>query len=162
MSAEHKAFHLELFREDVLRQIKYWLGKKEIGKTPHWYLLIPKFLTAIWPKQKYIKTDKTTSIMCDIAFADEERFPEIVDLILPHLTHLNKQYLLRYKVLSGDKCIIDKHPRHTLTLFFTVLPDNARDWPYGVDGVLNRIEQADSALAEDNRLVELKRRWNAR
>lgn len=152
----------EQFREDILLQIKYWLGDKETGKTPRWYTLIPKFLGEIWPKQKYMRNEKVTSILCDIAFADEERFPEIVENVLPHMTCISKQYLPYYKVLSRDKSVVDRYPERTLTLIFTVLTEDARNWPYGIDRILSRIEQADSTLAGDSRLVELKRRWNAR
>lgn len=150
------------FRADILLQLKYWLGQKEIGKNPPWYALIPKFFAEIWPKQKHIRETKITSILCDIAFADEERFPEMVDSILPHVTHVNRQYLPRYKLLSGEKSSIDKYPQSALTLVFTILPEDARDWPYGIEGILRRIEQADPILGSDSRLIELKRRWNSR
>ena len=152
----------EEFRKDILLQLNYWLEQKEMGDISPWYNLIPKFFAEIWPKQKHIKNEKITSLLCDIVFADEERFPEIIEKILPHVSYVNNQYFFHYKILSEDKCAIDNYPEYTLSLIFTVLPESARDWPYGINDILSRIEQADTALANDSRFIELRRRWNAR
>jgi len=151
----------ESFRSYLLMQFVYWIGEKKAGDVPLWYRRIPYFFDKIWPKQKAIKSPKISSNMCDIAFADEERFPEIVSSILPHLIIVDKSYWLPYhKILSKEKCVIDKHPKYALTIFWTILPDKARDWPYGINEILKRIEQADATLRDDDRLIELKRRWN--
>lgn len=152
----------EQFREYILLQIKHWLRNKNVDKIPCWYTLIPKFFDEIWPKQKYIRNENITSILCDIAFADEKRFPQIVESILPYVTYLNKQYFLYDKIMPKNKSSIDDYPEKALDLFFTVLTEDACSWPYGIDEVLKKIEQARPALANNNKLIELKRRWNSR
>ena len=62
---------------------------------------------------------------------------------------------------SGDN-IVDRYPEQSLALLHAVLPDNALAWPYGMEGILQRIGKADSALNTDDRLISLKRRWDAR
>jgi len=62
---------------------------------------------------------------------------------------------------SGDN-IVDRYPEQALALLYAALPDNALSWPYGMESILQRIGEADSALNTDERLISLKRRWDAR
>lgn len=50
----------------------------------------------------------------------------------------------------------------TLALLHAVLPDNVSAWPYGIDATIDRIGEADNELNSDERLIELKRKWDSR
>jgi hypothetical protein len=58
--------------------------------------------------------------------------------------------------------LVDQYPEKTLALLSSILPEDATAWPYGIETALERIADADPSLLRDRRLVELKRRWNAR
>jgi hypothetical protein len=53
--------------------------------------------------------------------------------------------------------LVEKYPEPTLALLSAVLTDNARQWPYGVAEVLDRIAKADPELLTDGRLIRLNR-----
>jgi hypothetical protein len=42
------------------------------------------------------------------------------------------------------------------------LPDDVRGWPYKIDEVFDSIEEADPDLKYDERMIEIKRKWNSR
>jgi hypothetical protein len=81
---------------------------------------------------------------------------------LPHLTTIDRGYLI--PALRGEPGseIIDRYPSQTLLLLHTILPDNVTAWPYGIGEALNRIGEADNNLKQDERLLELNRKWNSR
>ena len=58
--------------------------------------------------------------------------------------------------------IVDLYPNETLALLNAVLADEVTAWPYGIEETLDRIGEADSSLRSDERLIELKRKWNSR
>ena len=58
--------------------------------------------------------------------------------------------------------IVDLYPHQALALLHAVLSDNVAAWPYDIEETLQRISEADSSLNSDERLLELKRKWNAR
>jgi hypothetical protein len=58
--------------------------------------------------------------------------------------------------------IVDLHPHQTLVLLHAVLPDNVAAWPYNIEETLQRMSETGSTLNSDGRLLELKRKWNAR
>ena len=62
----------------------------------------------------------------------------------------------------GLRQAIDAQDKKMLTLLSAVLPEKVEAWPYSVEDALERIGIADPFLLKDPRLVELKRRWNAR
>ena len=113
----------------------------------------------MWPRQRSAKSPRVTAALCDLALSDVTTFAERIDLILPLVTVLDHQYTGLHQL---EDEIIDQYPEKVLALLSAVLPENAAIWPYASGEVLERIGNADSSLRNDSRLVELKRRWNAR
>ena len=64
--------------------------------------------------------------------------------------------------MESEANVVDKFPEKMLALLSAVLPEDVEVWPYDIEDVLERIGSADLSLVKDPRLVELKRRWNAR
>ena len=49
-----------------------------------------------------------------------------------------------------------------IDFFYTILPENVSEWPFGFGEVLEKIGEADGFLRSDSRFIELKRRWDGR
>ncbi len=146
------------FRSQALWQVERWSSVDE-EKNGKWAKQTPIFLTKVWPRQRSAKSPRITAALCDLALSDVAAFQERVDLILPLVTNLDHQYVGLHQL---EDEITDQCPEKVLALLSAVLPENAGMWPYGSGDLLERIGNADPSLLKDPRLVELKRRWNAR
>jgi hypothetical protein len=100
--------------------------------------------------------------LCDLAFSNVERFPEIAEIVLPLLTTIDRDHLMLPNLRKSKDNIVDLYPQQTLALLHAVLPDNVTAWPYGIEATLKRIGEADESLRLDERLLELNRKWNSR
>ena len=100
--------------------------------------------------------------LCDLALSNEVIFPYVADTILPLLTKIEDEGFILPHLRGTKSKLVEKYPEKTLALLWAVLPENATRWPYGVGDVLPEIGEAMPSLLSDSRLVELKRRWNAR
>ena len=100
--------------------------------------------------------------LCDLALSNEDMFPIIVDAILPLVTKIDEEGIY-FPHLRGKKDgVVTSYPEKLLELMWEVLSENASKWPYCVDEILAKIEEAKPSLSNDLRLIELKRRWSAR
>lgn len=150
------------FRSRTLWQIERWAESGEDGENKMWSVMLPKFLRDVWPRQKSVKTAKMSGRLCDLAFSNVERFPEISEIILPLLTAIDSEHLRLPHLRKTKDSIIDLYPERTLALMHAVLPDNIAFWPYDIEDVLRRIGEADARLSSDERLIELNRKWRSR
>lgn len=149
------------FRSHTLWQLERWASDDEDVRE-RWQGKVTTFLANVWPKHKKAKTPRTTAALCNLAFSNESAFPEIVDIIIPLVTQSGEEHLSLHGLEEAKGKIVDKYPQKMLALLFAVLPEEVAVWPYGIDGILERIGTADSSLLKDPRLVELKRRWTGR
>jgi hypothetical protein len=147
------------FRSHVLWQLGRWPSEtREVDAD--WRTKLPIFLSEVWPRQKSVKTPRTTVGLCELAFSAVTAVPEILDSILPLVTKVDEE--ARHNLVQLEDKVVDQHPEKTLALLSAILPDAAAVWPYDVEAVLERIGNANPTLLKDTRLLELKRRWNAR
>jgi hypothetical protein len=151
------------FRSRILWQIEKWSEIKENGTGEKWSVMLPELLRDVWPRQKSAKTPKISACLCNLSFANVERFPEIAEIVLPLLTTIDRDHLMLPNLRKSKNNIVDLYPQQTLALLHAALPDNVAAWPYDIEKTLQRISEADdSSLNSDERLLELKRKWNAR
>jgi len=150
------------FRSHILWQVKGWSEIKENGSSEKWAEMLPELLRDVWPRQKSAKTPKISARLCGLAFSNVERFQEIAEIVLPLLTTIDRDDLMLPNLREAKDNIVDLYPQHTLALLHAVLSDNVAAWPYNIEETLQRISEADSSLNSDERLLELKRKWNAR
>lgn len=143
------------FRTKTLWQLKVWSSRG-------WKEKLPVFLTEVWPRHKKVKGPKIPAALFDLAFSDADNFSEIADIILPLVTEINQEHIVLHNLRRAKNDIVDQSPEKVLALLFAVLPENVSAWPYGIEATLDGIGAADPSLLNDARLVELKRRWNAR
>ena len=148
------------FRSQMIWQLDTWLEKDTNSTWPKAALV---FLKEVWPKQIAANTPGVSAHLAELAFSHEDNFPDYVDAVLPLVITINQDHLMIPSLLrSQERSVIEKFPEKTLQLLATILPEDGRKWPYGIDDVLRRIGQADAALLNDPRLIELNRIWNAR
>ena len=98
----------------------------------------------------------------EILLADHDSFAVLVDVVIPLLTTIDDGTALHVHFRSEVDEVAKAHPEKLLHLLFTVLPNEARRWPYGASDAIEKIAEADDKLIADKRLIELRRRWNAR
>ena len=152
----------EEFRIKTLWLLERRIAKEITGRGKKSYeenFLI--FLSDVWPRQKKVKSPKITANLIKLAFSNAANFSKIVDLVLPFVAEIERNFHGFYSLEKKKSDIVDQYPEKTLKLVHGVLTENVSEWPYGVEEVLERIGIADPALLKDRRLVELKRRWRS-
>ena len=150
------------FRSHTLWQIESWSKKGEAANGRNWPDLLIEFLQDVWPRQKSVKTPSMSSQLCGLAFSNKENFIKISEMILPLLTTIKEGILSLPTLRDSKDTIFDLYPHQSLALLNAVLPDTVEDWPYDSERIFQRIGEADDSLKSDERLLELKRKWNAR
>ncbi len=145
-------------RTRVLWQAESW-SREDKDK---WSPLLVELLGDVWPRQIAAKSGLVSAGLCDIAFSDEGHFPQLAKIVLPLLTKIDQDHLSLPNLRRSKDNIVDLHPIETLALLHAVLPDKVSAWPYEIESTIARIAEADSSLNNDERLLELKRKWNAR
>lgn len=148
------------FRSHILWQAERWSQAKDAGEK--WSERLPELLRDVWPRQKSAKTPTISIRLCELAFSNAERFPEMAEIILPLLTTIDRDHLMLPNLRKSKDTIVDLYPDQTLALLHAVLPDNVAAWPYDIEPTLQRIGEADASLTRDERLLELNRKWNSR
>lgn len=152
------------FRSHVLWQAERWSSesKTEGGAESNWDTLLLELLRDVWPRQKSAKSPTISARLCDLAFSNEARFPELAEIVLPLLIKIDRGHLMLRNLRRSKDNIVDLYPHQTLAILHAVLPDNVSAWPYDIEDTLMRIGEADSILKTDERLLELKRKWDSR
>ena len=149
------------FRSDILWQAETWSEAEANGESEKWTRRLIELLREVWPRQKSARTPTVSARLCDIALSNEERFGELIGAVMPLITAVDSGHLALHKLQAEDS-IVDAYPAEILALLYAALPDDVAAWPYGIDAALNRIGEADSSLRMDERLLELKRKWDSR
>lgn len=152
----------EELRAQTLWLVERWSKDKEDGVDNQWGGKISIFLRDVWPRQTSIRTPKISARLCNLAFSNAERFPEIAQLVLPLLATIDCDHIQLPNLRNSKDSIIDLYPRQTLHILYEALPENVQAWPYDIEDILRRIGEADSTLISDEKLLELNRKWNSR
>jgi hypothetical protein len=147
------------FRSQTLGQLEIWSAEDEQAT---WSERAPTFLQEAWPRHKKVKSPTVSARLCNLAFSDEAIFQNIIDIILPLVSEIGQAHATLHNLNRSGSTIVARFPEKTLALLFAVLPQNVSTWPYNIPQVLERIGEVQPELLKDNRLVELRRRWNAR
>jgi hypothetical protein len=145
------------FRSRILWQAQRWSDTQNENSHERWEGQLSELLQ-IWPRQLSARSPNTSARLCELAFSSGDRFPTIVALVLPLLSKIERGHFM----MPDKENIVGQYPKQALALLHAALPENALAWPYGMDGILKQIEEASSALSRDDRLISLKRRWDAR
>lgn len=148
--------------DDIRTQILWQADRWASENREKWATLLIDLLRNVWPRHLAAKSGIVSARLCDIAFSDAEHFVELSTIILPLLTRVDSDWLSLPELRRSGDSIVDKHPRETLALLHAVLPENVSAWPYGMGETIARLADADTTLRHDERLIELRRRWDSR
>lgn len=145
------------FRTQLIWHLESWSKAEKSLWTEDAVIL----LTRVWPKQIAIKTPRVSGKLAELAFSQGDRFPEFVDYILPLVVPIDQDYI-NLPILRREKNnLVDKYPEQMLAILHAILTDNARQWPYGISEILNRIGAANPKLLTDSRLIRLNKIRNS-
>lgn len=128
----------------------------------HWHARTRMLLSDVWPRNKSIKTAQTSARLCELAFSSPELFAEIADIVRRLVVRIDGEHLMLYEFIEGPARILEPHTEKVLALLHAVLSHDIRYWPDGINGIIDRIGQLKPGLLQDARLIELRRRWDAR
>jgi hypothetical protein len=148
----------ENFRLMVLSNLLRWLREESID----WDEKILMFLEKIWPRHKKVKSILISGSLCDLAFSSQKIFPKIVDIVIVLVRGSSVGQIQQLRFRTDKVTIIDEYPEKVLDLLFVILSENTHQWPYGVNDMLDKIIMGNPSLRANSKLIELKRRWNAR
>jgi hypothetical protein len=81
----------------------------------------------------------------------------VTDLV----ARVSDQHLILANLQEEDSVLMKTHPKQVLALLSAILPAEISKWPYGMEGILDRLQQADASLLKDDRMIDLKRRLAA-
>jgi len=149
------------FRAQAAWYLEQWTNGGPQGHEA-WVRLLPELLGDVWPRHKAAKSPKTSARLCDLAFSNPELFPQIAEVVADLVARVSDEHLVLTNLEDNESTIANSHPKQTLALLFAVLPDDVFKWPYGIEGILERLQRAEPSLLQDERLIELKRKWSAR
>ena len=141
------------FRTQLIWHLKNWT--KEAAS--HWQEDAAILLKQVWPKQIAAKTPKVSARLTELVFAQGDRFPLFVDYVLPLVVPIDQDHISVPMERHDKERLVEKYPERTLALLDAILTDNARQWPYGISELLDRIAKADRKLLADGRLIKLNR-----
>jgi len=150
-------------RVATIKVIGKWLDKerKEPGEQDIWSNNVPEFFKNVWPRQKFAASSAVTEQLVKVAFENFEKLPELLDLILPFLTPLEKQNNFLPVIDTEKTNVFDRRPREALEIMHRVLIDIS---PYmrDMEEILERIIKADDTLKTNEKFLELRHRWYSR
>ena len=151
------------FRSAILWHAERWLREDEGGNegATKLAMLVPELLRDVWPRQRSVKTPAMSARLFGLAVRSERQFPVLAEVVEPLLFRAEGD---RVDVpgLRRARNVITEHPRELLGLLYAVLPERAANWSFDTGVVVGRLWEADETMRQDNRLVELRRRWDAR
>lgn len=145
-------------RSHILWQATRWT----IDDQENWSPLLVELLGNVWPRENKVLSEATSVRLVEAAFSSETRFKELAEIVLPLITKFNSGYLHLPNFAKSSKEIVASHPRETLALLHAILPENVLDWPFEIEDTIRQIRQVDRTLNTDERLIELKRKWDSR
>jgi hypothetical protein len=146
------------FRCRVLWQVENWVREDH----KRWLPLLIELINDVWPRQIAAKSGRVSARLCDLVFSNEADFPKLAKIVLPLLTKIDQDHFSMPNLCQPKNNSVDLHPRETLALLHAVLPDKVSSWPFNIESTISRIGEADSSLNNDERLIELRRRWDSR
>lgn len=147
----------ERFRTTALFHLRRW-ANADGGR---WATLRLPFIQQVWPRQVAVRSPAVSGALCDLAMSAGNALPQVAAVVAPLLSKVTGDKLFDIGLRRSDDRRITNYPDAILTMLHATLPDDAREWPYGVDQVVMELDGSED-LRGDPRLQELRRRLAAR
>ncbi|WP_421931844.1 hypothetical protein [Phenylobacterium sp.] len=145
------------FRGQVLWHLARWCE----GPEGDWRDQALELFRSAWPRQRVVKTPKTSAELAEFAISFPGDFSALVEALVPHLTPVTADTWFLGALDNEESRRLDDQPTAMLTLIWAILADTASDWPYGSAALVEKLSEAPD-LTADPRLAELRRRLAAR
>ena len=143
----------DVFRAQFLNHVK----RARPSSRAAWRRDIITLFTAVWPKQKTVRTARISTKLAEFALDNLGDISSIVDLILPHIGKIDDSGMILFHIqesrLPTSKSIALKQIR----LIHALLAEDASDWPYGAKEFVLRIIDV-GGLENDPLATDLRRR----
>ena len=151
--------------EDFRNQILCHLGRWAKDETSTWDNKVLGFLQNVWPKDKKVRTSKTSARLFQIALEQKKYFPAVSKQVAQMISKVGNEHVFFPESINSDgetdeESNAEKYPEDYLNLLYAFLHDQPERWSYGVTDVLKIIEEARPTLLNDPRLIEIKARLN--
>lgn len=142
----------DTFRYFLIWKLRRWSRDHEVW-TPDY---IVKFLSEAWPRQKRVKTDRTSANLFDLALSQTTGFREIAQAISQLIT---KVHDARYAILSRlsklKEMTAGQYPREVLELLYAFLPEQRAHWPHSATDALQFLKDHHPSICKDPKFIEL-------
>ncbi len=142
------------FRCQILQTTRRWWGSEG------WPDRAVELLQSVWPRQRSARSAATVDAIASLVVESDARFPELMaaarDLLEP-LPGMGSMWSYDVARLTS---LIERFPGDMLDFLYRVLPEDAANWPYRAELLLEPMEA--TAFSKDHRLQDLRRRWSAR
>jgi hypothetical protein len=142
------------FRSHLLLTTRRWWGAAD------WQERALELMRDVWPRQRVARTAKVVDAIATLIVDSNDRFPEMLAAAADLLEPLRGMAAMWSYDVKRLKALADRYPEPMLDFLYRVLPEDAANWPYRIESVIEDLEASDAS--RDSRLQELRRRWSAR
>lgn len=140
--------------DELRRQVLYTLRNCISKPGSEWIDPALHLITNIWPRQFSARSESVTAALVSLVLSSGDNFPRFVSASLDLLQPLGRE--AHWQVTPQQSAqIATAHPEPMLVLLTKILPDDPRQWPYGIDKVFSALSETD--LGADARLVHLQK-----
>jgi hypothetical protein len=141
------------FRHQIIWQLRGWSR----GDGGEWRSNALRLLREVWPRELVVRSPKVSEDLFSLVLETGDDFPAFVGAVTPLMTALDKNAncMLELTLADGKADALD--PKALLTLVHTALPENAADWPWRADVVVDRVART-AETARDPRAAQLRQR----
>lgn len=141
-----------------LRQQILWCLTRWSKDESSWAGKVPDFLKNVWPKQKEFRNQEISSVLCELAFAQETHFEIVARLVSKLITKVSSNTTFIWALSVEEEHFSLKHPNALLDLLTAALSGSSSLWPYGVDGLIRKLGEKTPAVRSDPRFIALQSR----
>ncbi len=113
----------------------------------------------VWPKNKSIRTNELSSSFADLVLSVCEVNPKIFELVNGFMSQSNDMRIQSLEFHSRID-MSKKFPALFIKVMYIVLADDPSNWPYYANEVLMDIHENNMPLRNNEKLIELLKRFN--
>ena len=142
----------DTIRHWLLWTLRCWSDDKEAWSSAR----IVEFLSKAWPRQRRVKTAKTSADLFEFAFSQTTGFPEVARIVTELVAKTDDARFVTIPALSNlEEVTAGEHPREVLDLLHAFLPDQRAQWPYSAADALQFLKNQHPSICRDPKFIDL-------
>jgi hypothetical protein len=141
-------------RDRLLRTCRTWWDNAD------WKPRALEFVRDVWPRQRAIRNPSTADAIASLMVGADDWFPQMFEAGRDLLESMPGMASIWSYDSPRLLSLLARFPSEFVDFLLLVLPEDAGNWPYRIEAVLEPLEA--SSLGKDSRVQELRRRWAAR